>query len=127
MRKYTEFDELTSTIIGCAIEVHRHLGPGQHESIYQTCLIYELEEKGLILQSEISLPIFYNRFNIEGGFRIGIHVENAIVLELKTVEFFASEQYAQFLTYMVLGNQPVGYLLNFHVYMLKEGIRHCIL
>jgi len=74
MRKYSEYDDLTSAIIGCAIEVHRHLGPGLLESTYQTCLIYELEEKGLNLQSEFGLPIIYKKIEMDHGYRIDILV-----------------------------------------------------
>ena len=88
MTKNSEFDDLTSTIIGSAIEVHRLLGPGLLESAYQTCLIYELVEKGLTLESEIGLPVIYKKIKMVLGYRIDILVENTIVLELKTVEFF---------------------------------------
>jgi GxxExxY protein len=127
MRKYSEFAEITATIIGCAIEVHRHLGPGLLESTYQTCLIYELEEKGLSLQTEIGLPIIYKKIIMDHGYRIDILVENTVVLELKAVEFFSQVHYAQILTYMTLGKHPVGFLLNFHVKMLKEGIKRFVL
>jgi GxxExxY protein len=126
MRKYSEYDDLTSAIIGCAIEVHRHLGPGLLESTYQTCLIYELEEKGLNLQSEFGLPIIYKKIEMDHGYRIDILVENAVVLELKTVELFTPIHYAQILTYMTLGKYPLGFLLNFHVKMLKEGIKRFV-
>jgi len=127
MRKYSEYDKITSLILGCAIEVHKNLGPGLLESTYQTCLMYELKVKGLNVESEIRLPIVYKNIKLDHGYRIDILVENNIVLELKTVESFSQVHYAQVLTYMKLGNYPIGYLLNFEVSLLKEGIKRFIL
>ncbi len=123
MGKYSEFDEITSKILGCAIEVHRHLGPGLLESTYQTCLLYELKANSLNVESEIRLPIVYKNIELDRGYRIDILVENSIVLELKTVECFTQVHFAQILTYMKLGKHPIGYLLNFDVKLLKEGIK----
>lgn len=123
MRKYDEFNEITTQILGCAIEVHRHLGPGLLESTYQTCLLYELRGKNLDVRSEIRLPVIYKDIEMDHGYRIDVLVENTVVLELKTVEHFSDVHIAQILTYMKLGNYPLGYLLNFHVKMLKQGIR----
>jgi len=127
MGKYSEFDEITSTIIGSAIEVHRQLGPGLLESTYQTCLIYELRANNLNVQSELRLPIIYKNIEMDHGYRIDILVENSIVLELKTVESYSQVHYAQILTYMKLGDYPIGYLLNFDVKLLKEGLKRFIL
>jgi len=123
MGKYYKYDEVTTEILGCAIEVHRHLGPGLLESTYQTCLLYELRAKNLDVQSEISLPIIYKDIELDQGYRIDVLVEDTVVLELKTVESFSDVHYAQILTYMKLGKYPIGYLLNFHVKMLKQGIK----
>lgn len=127
MRTYDELNELTSKIIGCAIEVHKYLGPGLLESTYQTCLLYELNAKNLNVQSEIKLPIIYKNIKMDHGYRIDILVENSVVLELKTVECFNPVHYAQVLTYMKLGHYPIGCLLNFDVKLLKDGIRRFIL
>lgn len=83
-----EINELTESIIGCAIEVHRNLGPGLLESAYQECLFYELREKGIWVEKEISLPVIYKEIKIDHGYRIDLLVENRIVVELKTVEKF---------------------------------------
>lgn len=127
MRKYSEYDSLTAQVLGAAIEVHKVLGPGLLESTYQKCLLFELKQQKLLVKSEVSLPINYKGINFDYGYRIDILVENKIVLELKTVEAFTSVHSAQVLTYMKLGNHPVGYLLNFHVTMLKKGIKRFIL
>lgn len=127
MMKYKAYDKITSQILGCAIEVHRNLGPGLLESTYQKCLEYELKAKKLNVQSELRLPIIYKNIEMQHGYRIDLLVENKIILELKTVECFTKVHHAQVLTYMKLGNHPIGYLINFDVKLLKEGIKRFIL
>ena len=119
--------ELTRKVIGAAIEVHRHLGPGLLESAYQTCLIKELKDLGLAVQSEIALPIIYKDIKLNHGYRIDLLVENKLVLELKTVESFTDVHSAQILTYMRLGHYPLGLLINFHVSLLTKGVKRFIL
>ena len=116
-------NELTSLIIGKAIEVHRALGPGLLESAYQECLFFELKNIGLIVDKEKPLPIIYKTIKLDHGYRIDLLVENKIVIELKTVEYFTDVHTAQILTYMKLGNFPLGLLLNFHTKLLKNGIK----
>ncbi len=118
-----ENNEITGLIIGKAIEVHRHLGPGLLESAYQECLYYELINEGLKVKKEKSLPIIYKEIKLDHGYRIDLLVENKIVIELKTVESFTDVHTAQILTYMKLGNFPLGLLINFHVKLLKNGIK----
>lgn len=127
MRKYSEYDEITSAILGSAIEVHKYLGPGLLESTYQKCLLYELKANQLNIQSELRLPIIYKDIEMDHGYRIDIVVENCIVLELKSVETFSKVHYAQLLTYMKLGDFPIGFLLNFEVKKMKEGIKRFVL
>ena len=127
MKKHNEYNEVTSKIIGCAIEVHRRLGPGLLESTYQTCLLHELKANSLNVQSQLRLPIVYKDIELDHGYKIDILVENSIVLELKTVDAFNQVHYAQVLTYMKLGNHPIGYLLNFDVKLMKEGIKRFVL
>ncbi len=103
------------------------LVPGLLESTYQTCFLYELRAKRLNVQFEIRLPIIYKDIEMDQGYRIDILVENAVVLELKTVECFSQVHYAQILTYMKLGKYPLGYLLNFHVKLLKHGVKRFVL
>ncbi|MEM9545261.1 MAG: GxxExxY protein [Bacteroidota bacterium] len=127
MWKYTEYDELTSIILGSAIEVHKVLGPGLLESTYQKCLIHELKLNQINVESEIRLPIIYKDMELDHGYRIDLLVEGCIVLELKTIESFSKVHYAQILTYMKLGDYPIGFLLNFDVKKMKEGIKRLIL
>lgn len=127
MMNYKKYEEITSKILGCAIEVHRNLGPGLLESTYQKCLLYELKAKKLNVQSELSLPIIYKNIELDHGYRIDLLVENSIVLELKTVECYSQVHYAQVLTYMKLGKYPIGYLLNFDVKLMKEGIKRFVI
>ena len=120
-------NEISNIIIGKAIEVHRQLGPGLLESAYQECLRYELINEGLKVEKEKALPIIYKDIKLDHGYRIDLLVENKIVIELKTVEFLSDVHTAQILTYMKLGNYKLGLLLNFHVKLLKDGIKRYIL
>lgn len=127
MKDYSRYNDLTHTIIGCAIEVNRHLGPGLLESAYQHCLKYELQKSGLNVRSEVPLPIIYKDVKIEHGYRIDLLVENKIVLELKTVDTLNEIHEAQVLTYLKLGEFPIGYLLNFNVKIMKNGIKRYVM
>jgi GxxExxY protein len=120
-------NELSNIIIGCAIEVHRSLGPGLLESAYQECLCYELINKGLFVQKEMPMPIVYKEVKLDHGYRIDLLVNNKVVIEVKTVEALNNVHTAQVLTYMKLGNYKLGLLLNFHVCILKHGIKRLIL
>jgi GxxExxY protein len=119
-------DELSNIIIGCAIEVHRLLGPGLLESAYQECLLYEIKKLGLTVNKEISIPIVYKEVQLNHGYRIDLLVEDKIVIEIKTVEEITKVYTAQLLTYLKLGNFKLGLLFNFHVSMLKKGIKRII-
>jgi len=121
-----EENKITEKIIGAAIEVHKALGPGLLESAYQECLFFELKEIGLKVEKEISLPIIYKEIKLNHGYRIDLLIEDKIVLELKTVEKFTDVHSAQLLTYMKLGNYPLGLLINFHSKLLKNGIKRFI-
>ena len=119
-------NKITEKIIGCAIEVHRQLGPGLLESAYQECLIYELKQIGLQIKKELALPIIYKDIKLDHGYRIDILVEDKVVLELKTVDTLIDVHTAQILTYMKLGNYKLGLLLNFNVKMMKNGIKRFV-
>jgi len=119
-------NELSRIIIGCAIEVHRQLGPGLLESAYQECLLYELKKSGLNVIKEKPMPIVYKEVKLNHGYRIDLLVENKVVIELKTVEALNDVHTAQVLTYLKLGNYKLGLLLNFHVSVLKNGIKRII-
>jgi GxxExxY protein len=120
-------NELSSKIIGCAIEVHKQLGPGLLESAYQECLLYELKAAGLQVQKEKPMPIVYKEVRLDHGYRLDLLVENKVVVEIKTVEALNEVHVAQVLTYLKLGNYKLGLLLNFHVATLKSGIKRVIL
>ncbi|MBF8148450.1 GxxExxY protein [Winogradskyella sp. F6397] len=120
------YDKITENIIGAAIEVHKELGPGLLESAYQDCLFYELKALGYSVQKEVSRPIIYKDITLDHGYRIDILVENKIVIELKTVEKFTDVHTAQILTYMKLGDYPIGLLFNFNTKLLKNSIKRFI-
>jgi GxxExxY protein len=111
-RKY--LDELTYNIIGCAIEVHRHLGPGLLESVYQKCFIRELILKRLEHKTQVLLPIKYKGLCLEAELRLDVLVENCILIELKAIDVVLPVHYAQVLTYMKLMQKPKGILINFN-------------
>lgn len=118
--------DLTDKIINAAIEVHRSLGPGLLESAYQECLFFELKSKNLLVQKEIPCPVVYKDIKLDHGYRIDLLVENKVVIELKTVECFTDVHTALVLTYLKLGEYPVGLLINFHTKLLKNGIKRFI-
>lgn len=119
-------NELSNIILGCAIEVHKQLGPGLLESAYQECLYYELINKGLNVIKEKPMPIVYKDVKLDHGYRIDLLVNGKVVIEIKTVEMFTEVHTAQVLTYLRLGNYKLGLLLNFHVTTLKNGIKRII-
>ena len=119
-------NEISKKIIGCAIEVHKQLGPGLLETAYQECLLYELKQAGLKVRKEKPMPIVYKEVKLDHGYRIDLLVEEKVVIEIKTVEAFTDVHTAQVLTYLRLGDYKLGLLLNFHVTMLKRGIKRII-
>jgi len=118
-----EINQITEQVIGCAIEVHRRLGPGLLESAYEECLSYELESAGLSIERQVPVPIVYKDIKLEYGYRIDILVERTVVIELKAIEAFAPVHEAQILTYMKFAQKSIGLLINFNVTLLKEGIK----
>ncbi len=121
-----ENNEITEKIIGCAIEVHRTLGPGLLESVYESALCIELEREELRFQKQKQLPVYYKECQI-GNFRLDFLVEDRVVIELKSVERFESVFEAQILGYMRLGKFKVGLLINFNSSLLKNGIKRFVL
>ncbi|MFZ0944877.1 MAG: GxxExxY protein [Syntrophobacteraceae bacterium] len=122
-----KFDELSNRVIGCAIQVHRDLGPGLLESAYEQCLAHELSLSGISFRLQWPLPVHYRGVQIDCGYRVDIFVEDALILELKCVERITSINQAQLLTYMKLAGIKVGLLINFNVIRLREGIRRFVL
>lgn len=121
-----EINELTYKVIGLAIEVHKELGPGLLEFAYQECLFYELKNAGLKVEKEKVLPVIYKDIKLDHGYRIDLLIENTLVIEIKTVENFTDVHFAQILTYLKLGNHPIGLLMNFHSKILKNNIKRFI-
>nr|WP_294783461.1 GxxExxY protein [uncultured Flavobacterium sp.] len=121
-----ELNTISYKIIGLAIEVHKQLGPGLLESAYQECLYYELVNSGFTVEKQKALPIIYKDIKLEHGYRIDLLIENKIVIELKTVEAFTDVHFAQILTYLKLGNYPLGLLINFDSKILKNNIKRFI-
>lgn len=119
-------NELSNKIIGHAIEVHKTLGPGLLESAYRECLYFDLVQSGYYVEKEKPMPVVYKDIKLEHGYRLDLLVENKIVIEIKTVESFTDVHTAQILTYMRLGNYKLGLLINFHVALLKSGIKRII-
>ncbi|HBM16907.1 MAG TPA: GxxExxY protein [Lentisphaeria bacterium] len=122
-----EQDQLTGKVIGCAIEVHKNLGPGLLESAYEQCLAHELKLNGIEFKSQISLPVTYKGFSLECGYRIDMLVDNELILELKSVDRVENIHIAQVLTYMKLAGVHKGLLINFNVEKLKDGIKRLII
>ena len=120
-------DLLTEKIIGFAIEVHRHLGPGLLESAYEECLCYELTQSGFVFRRQVPLPIVYKGVHLDCGYRLDLVIEQQVILELKTVERLLPIHDAQLLTYMKLSSIPTGLLLNFNTPILKDGLRRLML
>ncbi len=116
-------NQITEKIIGCAIEVHRALGPGLLESAYEECLCFELSHCGLKFERQVALPVVYKGVKLDCGYRIDIVVENLVIVEIKAIANILPVHEAQVLSYLKLDNKPLGLLLNFHVSVLKNGIK----
>ncbi len=119
-------DPLTEKIIGAAIEVHRHLGPGLLESAYEECLCQELSHQGVAFNRQVALPIVYKGTKVEPGFRVDLIVEEKVLLELKAIEKILPIHEAQVLTYLKLSGIGTGLLLNFNAMPLKNGIQRFV-
>jgi GxxExxY protein len=118
--------DVTSLVIGCAIKVHRRLGPGLLESAYEACLSYELEQAGLRVQRQKAVPLVYDAVKLDCGFRADLVVESHVVVEIKCKEAIHPVDQAQLLSHLRLLNMPVGLLINFHVVLLKDGIKRMV-
>jgi GxxExxY protein len=119
--------ELTEQVIGLAINVHKHLGPGLLESIYEECLCFELAEAGVAFERQVALPIVYRGRLMDGGFRADIVVADELILEIKSIESIRQVHEAQLLTYLRLSRRKVGLLMNFNVLRLKDGLRRFVM
>jgi len=115
-------NEIGTAILGAAIKVHSIVGPGLLESAYEACLVYELEKLGFQMARQTALPLRYEDLVIDIAYRMDLIVENLVVVELKTVETVLPVHRAQLLSYLRLGGYKLGYLLNFHVTQMRDGI-----
>ena len=122
-----ELNQLSSQVIKAAITVHQILGPGLLESVYQSCMLIELRNMGIDVQSEVPLPVFYRGQEVNAaGFRLDLLVENRLVVELKSAEKLQPVHKKQLLTYLRLAKKPLGLLINFNEPMLKDGITRVV-
>ena len=121
------FDPLSRKVIGCAIEVHRELGPGLLESTYEACLAQELTDQGIPFRRQLDLPVHYKDKKVDAGYRIDLLVDNSLIMELKSVDQVLAIHKAQLLTYMKLSRCKTGLLINFNVSILKNGIKRYVL
>jgi GxxExxY protein len=126
MRENDRLDEISHRIIGAAIEVHRHLGPGLLESAYQSCLAFELKQLGLKVEEQKPLPVVYKQVKLDCGYRLDMVVEDEIIVEIKAIEKLLPIHDAQVLSYLRLTKKRVGLLMNFHVPVLKNGLKRIV-
>jgi GxxExxY protein len=126
-RQDVEFDDLSNKVIGCALEVHRHLGPGLLESAYAQCVAHELSIAGIPFELERPIPVNYKGKRLDCGFRADIMVDDSLIVELKSVQELLPIHEAQLLTYMKLAGVRIGLLMNFNVRVLKDGLKRMVL
>jgi GxxExxY protein len=120
-------DERAATaVVDAAIDVHQTLGPGLLESVYESCLEYELLSRGFMVRRQTPMPVAYRGFRLEGGFRLDLVVDSCLVVEIKAVELLTDLHRAQLITYLRLGRFRLGLLLNFNVSRMTNGIRRVI-
>ena len=119
-------NEISSKIIGAAIEVHKQLGPGLLESTYETCLAFELKQMGLDVKQQQALPVLYKEVKLEAGYRIDLLVENKVIVEIKSVDALADIHTAQLLTYLKLKDLKLGLLINFNSVRVIDGLKRIV-
>jgi GxxExxY protein len=126
MTELERLNKITESIIGAAIQVHRTLGPGLLESAYVACLAFELGKRGLKVEQQKPVPLVYEQVKLECGYRMDLFVEQAVVVEVKSVEALAPIHEAQTLSYLRLSGCKLALLINFNVVVLKDGIRRFV-
>ena len=120
-------ERVAAEIVDAALKVHKALGPGLLESVYETCMVHELERRGLGVARQVSLPIVYDGLRLEGGLRLDLLVEDQVIVEIKSVEKIIPLFQAQLLSYLRLSERRLGFLINFSVPLIKDGIKRMIL
>ena len=119
-------NEISSKIIGAAIEVHKQLGPGLLESTYETCLAYELKQMELDVKQQQALPVVYKEVKLDAGYRIDLLIENKVIIEIKSVDALADIHTAQLLTYLKLKDLKLGLLINFNSVRVVDGLKRIV-
>lgn len=125
-RSLDALNKITADVIGCAIEVHKELGPGLLESVYEVCLAKELSSKGIFYQRQVLLPVVYKQNKLDLDFRIDFLVKEEVVVELKAIETLHPVHEAQLLTYLKLSGKRLGLIINFNQAVLKNGIKRMV-
>ena len=120
-------EDLAATIVDSAVKVHRALGPGLLETVYEACLVRELGNRGVKVQKQVALPVFYDGLELDAGLRLDLLVEGDVIIELKAVDAVLPIHHAQLLTYLKLANKRLGFLINFNSPVIKDGIHRRIL
>ena len=115
-------NDIGTIVVDCAVQLHKDLGPGLYESVYETVLAHLLNERGLDVKRQVPIPVIYKGISFEEGFRADIIVNNKVILELKSIETVNNAHKKQVLTYLRLSNRKLGYLLNFSEELMKDGI-----
>jgi GxxExxY protein len=118
---------LTESIIGSAIDVHKQLGPGMLESVYENCLMYELKQKGLTVENQVPVPLIYKDIHLDCGFRLDLLVNNTVIIEIKSIDKLLPVHTSQVLTYMRFAEKKIGLLMNFNVNRFMEGFHRYVL
>jgi GxxExxY protein len=126
MKSEEELNRLSSVVIGCAIEVHKVLGPGLLESAYQQCLAWELRRQGLSVKEQVPVPIRYKELEVSNAYRLDILIEDELIVELKAADKIEPVHVAQMLTYLKVSGLRLGLLLNFNVEVMKKGIKRVV-
>ena len=121
-----DIEAIATDIVDCAIKVHKVLGPGLLESAYQHCQAYELRKRGRVAQTEVKLPVIYDGQKIDVGYRIDTIVDDLVIIENKAVESLLPIHQAQLITYLKLSGCKIGFLLNWNVSLMKNGIRRVV-
>ncbi|MBK6550310.1 MAG: GxxExxY protein [Flavobacteriales bacterium] len=116
-------NELATEVIGAAIEVHREMGPGLLESIYEECLLHEIRERGIHAEQQVAIPVLYKGKRIKNDLRLDLWIERQVIIEVKAVEALNPVHWAQLMTYLKLTNNRLGLLINFNVKLLKQGVK----
>jgi len=122
-----ETNELSRQVVDAVFQVHKTLGPGLLESVYEACLCHELNKRGINFQRQVVLPVVYDGVEIEAGLRLDLWIENKLIVELKAVEGLHEVHQAQLMTYMKLTDTRLGLLVNFNVPVIKQGIKRIVL